>query len=166
LDGAEKDIELADCEGTTTLGAPFHVFFDDPGTGINFFDGDNRPLANDNYLNPDGTTNEIGLDLTIWDTTDPQGGPIGNPSITDPARAYKVTGHSVSWNQNTTSFRMFWRAAKVWHYQNQPPFNFVHWLGLLGGTAFLFRLIHDIIMAVSKIFFCAEGQQGYTEVKG
>jgi len=165
-DGKDSNIDYVNCSGVVAASSTaLHAFFDDPGSGVNFFDGTNRPPGNDNWINPKGTRNDIGLELSIWDTTDPLGGPVGKTSIDNPTRKYKVNAQTVSQPMgNVTSFNIWWGSNDVWHYERHSPFVFFHWVGFLGGAAFLLKMLYEVIMAIFNCFFPIE-HHGYSEMK-
>jgi hypothetical protein len=165
-DGADSSMDFVNCSGIVTPDCTaLHAFFDDPGSGKDFFDGTNRPSEDDNWINPKGTRNDIGITLSIWDTTDPTGGPVGKTSIDDPTRKYNVNAQTVSSPQgNLTSFNIWWGSAEVWHYEKHSPFVFFHWIGFIGGAAFLLKMLYDVIMAIFNVL-CPAERQGYSEMK-
>jgi len=165
-EGLDSNIDFVNCTGEVTPDCTaLHAFFDDPGSGKDFFDGTNRPSGDDNWINLKGTVNDIGIAVSIWDTTDPLGGPVGITTVDSPTRKYKVNAQSVSEPKgNVTSLRVWWGSTDVWHYQRHSPFVFFHWVGFIGGAACLLKMLYDIIMALFNYFYPAD-RQGYSEMK-
>jgi len=165
-DGLDSSIDTVNCTGQVTPDCTaLHAFFDDPGTGKDFFDGTNRPQGDDNYINLVGTVTDILLELSIWGTADPTGGPVGKTVIDNPTRQYRVNAqNTIEPHGNITSFNIWWGSNDVWHYQNHSPFVFFHWVGFIGGAAFLLKALHDVIMA---IFSCISpsSREGYAEMR-
>jgi len=61
---------------------------------------------------------------------------------------YKVSGESFTTGPGEPAGSdiqafFFWNTRDVWHYENFNYFNFWHWMGLVGGAAFLIKLLHD-----------------------
>jgi len=167
-DGSDSNIDFLNCSGIVESGSTaLHAFFDDPGTGADFFDDYNRPPGNDNWINLIGTTNDIGIDLSIWNTADPVGGPIGPASINNPTRQYEIVVEVESPipKGNVTYINIWWDSEYVWHYQQQNPFTFFHWLGFIGGAGFILKTIHEIAMAIFTLIFGAPRDQKYVEIK-
>jgi len=166
-EGADSNIDFLNCSGIVDGGSyALHAFFDDPGSGSDFFDDYNRPPSNDNWVNVMGTNNDIGIDMSIWNTADPTGGPIGSASISSPTRQYQVHAQVTSPTPkgNMTYINIWWDSQYVWHYQQQNPFTFFQWLGFIGGAGFILRIIHEIAMAIFTIIFGSKDPR-YAEIQ-
>jgi len=164
VDGSDSDINFVECNGTTTLNAPLHFYFDDPKTGADFFKEDTN--GDSDWINPYGSINNIAVELTTWGTSDESGGKIEKPSLTNPSRTYKFRAHTLSEpKRNFTVVSIWWGSDFVWHYENYDNYGFALWLGLIGGAAFTLSLIHSILMFIVSFFFPPESRAGYTEMK-
>jgi len=143
-----------ECTSTVSNGddtdVPSRIFFDQPGSNFSRCTG--CIGGTDNFLLTPGHSTTLGLELSLFQ--DSSSIPEYTQTYTDripdgiPTHAYRLSGQSVYVAElgNVSRSTIFWNSKVVTHYERFRFFDFWLWMGYLGGTAYLLKMLHNFVM--------------------